>query len=908
MGLSTGTRLGPYEILSPLGAGGMGEVYRARDTRLERTVAIKVLSATLNANPELKQRFEREAKAISALQHPHICVLHDVGHQDGTDFLVMEYLEGETLSERLKRGPLPMEQFWKVAIEVADALDKAHRAGIVHRDLKPGNIMLTKTGAKLLDFGLAKAAGAAGSRVAAAAGGSPAQSIFSAAMTRSSPDSPLTSAGSIVGTVQYMAPEQIEGKEADARGDIFSFGLVLYEMLTGARAFEGKTQASVVAAILALEPKPLRSLNPDLSSALERTVQHCLEKDPAERFQNAHDLKLQMQLISEMPVAGPEAAAPLAASRRWLPWAAAAVLAVTSIIFTVAYIRMLEAPQTSVHAYILPPAKSEFNLLANWSGGVAISQDGRQIAFVAKNPDNSEEMLWVRSLDSTTARPMPGTENAGFPFWSYDGHYVGFFAGGKLEKISAEGGPPQTICDAKDGRGGAWNHDDVILFTPTPSDGLFRVPAAGGTPTPVTELDTKGGETSHRWPVFLPDGKHYLFWIQGAKVAEDGGIYVGSLDSKERRLLVPTESSGAYAEPGYLLFVRDGALLAQKLNLGKLQLEGDARPVAAHVGVNTTVFRTIVSVSTTGTLLYLEGSASVGNRLVWYGLDGKPGPNVVPEEAQYRNPRFSPDGRHLAASVVTSNSQDIWVFDLQRQTKSRLTFAQGRSFHPTWSPDGRWIYYSTSRSGRIYICRRRSDGTGNEETVLDAKGVRVAIPNSISTDGQYLAYEQIVDSEKSPRNYDLYVLPLFGDHKPIPQMLSPFLKAWPEFSPDGKWLAYASEETGRLEIYVMPFPGPGGKYQVSTGGGNNPKWSSDGRKLFFSNDIGGVLAADVRESGAALQLGTPQQVLKAPMVGGPDVPFAVSPDGKRLLINQSGNDTPQLPLALVTNWTTDLKR
>jgi eukaryotic-like serine/threonine-protein kinase len=904
MALTPGTRLGPYEIVAPIGAGGMGEVYRARDTRLERTVAIKVLPATLNANPELKQRFEREARAISALQHPHICVLHDVGHHDGTDFLVMEYLEGETLSERLKRGPLPLEQFWKIAIEVADALDKAHRAGIVHRDLKPANVMLTKAGAKLLDFGLAKTAG---DGLAAAAGTSPSQSVFSAAMTRSSPASPLTSAGAIVGTVQYMAPEQIEGKDADARSDIFSFGLVLYEMLTGARAFEGKTQASVVAAILALEPKPLRSLNPDVPQSLERMVQHCLEKDPAERFQNAHDLKLQMQLIAEMPADGAAAAAPLPATRRWVSWAVAAVLAVAVIMLAVAYVQTLRAPQTSLHAYILPPPKSEFNLLANWSGGVAISRDGRRIAFVAKDPDNDEEMLWVQSLDSNTARPMPGTENAGFPFWSYDGHYVGFFAGGKLQKIAAEGGPPQTICDAKDARGGDWNQDNVVLFTPTPGDGLFRVPAAGGTPTQVTELEARAGETSHRWPMFLPDGKHYLFWIQGAKVAEDGGIYVGALDSKQRRLLVPSESSGAYAEPGYLLFVRDGALLAQKLNLGKLQLEGDARPVAAHVGVNTTVFRSIFAASATGTLLYLEGGTSVGHRLMWYGLDGKPGPDAVPEEARYRNPAFSPDGNRLAASIVTSNSQDIWVFDLQRKSKSRLTFAQGRSFHPTWSPDGRWIYYSSFRDGRVYMYRRPSDGTGNEETILAPKGVRVAIPNSISNDGKYVAYQQVVDSEKSPRNYDLYVLPLFGDRKPIPQLLSPFLKAWPEFSPDGKWLAYASEETGRLEVYAMPFPGPGGKYQLSTGGGNNPKWSRDGRELFFSNDVGEVLAVDVRQNGAALQLGTPRKVLKASMVGGPEGPFAVSPDGKKVLINEIGNDTVHLPLTVVTNWTAELE-
>jgi hypothetical protein len=330
-------------------------------------------------------------------------------------------------------------------------------------------------------------------------------------------------------------------------------------------------------------------------------VQHCLEKDPAERFQNAHDLRLQMQLISEMPPAGVESAAPSKARHSWLPWAAAGTLAVAATIFGLAYTRMLGAPQTSVHSYILPPAKSEFNLLANWSGGVAISRDGTRIAFVAKKPDTGEEMLWVQSLDAATAQPMTGTENAGFPFWSYDGHYVAFFAGGKLQKIAADGGPPQTICEVKDGRGGAWNQDNVILFTPTPGDGLFRVPAAGGTPTQVTELEAKAGETSHRWPVFLPDGNHYLFWIQGANVAEDGALYGGSLESKERKLLVATQSSGAYAEPGYLLFVRDGALLAQKLNVGKMQLEGDARPVAAHVGVNTTVFRSILAASATGT-------------------------------------------------------------------------------------------------------------------------------------------------------------------------------------------------------------------------------------------------------------------------------------------------------------------
>lgn len=910
MGLSAGTRLGPYEILAPLGAGGMGEVYRARDTRLERTVAIKVLNSNLVASPELRARFEREARIISQLQHPHICVLHDVGREDGTEFLVMEFLEGESLAERLKKGWLPVQDLLRLAIQIADALEKAHRAGVVHRDLKPGNVMLTKSGAKLLDFGLAKplAAGAT-----ARMGSAASASVFSAALTQTSPvpspTSPLSSAGAVIGTVQYMSPEQIQGQEADARSDIFGFGIMLFEMATAKHAFDGKSQASIVGQILAVDPPAAVTLRPETPPALDRLIRICLEKDPDERLQSVHDLKLDLQAILETAASGTQA--PVQASRtRWLPWVAAAVLATAAIALGWAYVRALSAPQTSVHAYILPPEQSEFNFLANWSGGVAISPDGKRIAFVGKKPDSNQEMLWIQALDSGAANLIPGTEGAGFPFWSYDSRYVGFFAGGKMQKIPADGGPPQTICQAKDARGGAWNQEDTILFTPTPGDGLFRVSAAGGTPTPVTELDTRGGELSHRWPVFLPDGKHFLFWLQGAKVAADGAIYVGSLDSKQRRLLVASESSGAYAEPGYLLFVREGALLAQKLNLRSLQLEGDAQPVAAHVGVNTTVFRSIFAASATGRLVYLEGGISAGHRLLWYGRDGKPGPAVVQGEEQYRNPALSPDGKRLAVSVVTSSSQDIWIFDLVRQTRSRLTFSQGRSLHPTWSPDGRWIYYSAFRSGRTYMYRRLSDGTGEEETILTGGGVRLALPNSISNDGKYLAYEQIMDSEheKSARNYDLFALPLFGERKPIPQVLSPFLKVWPEFSPDGKWLAYASEETGRLEIYVKPFPGPGGKYQVSTGGGDNPKWSRDGRELFFSSDVGEVMVVDVRESGAALQLSTPRPVLKAPMVGGPEGPFVVSPDGKRFLVNQMGSDTVRLPLTLLTNWAAQLNQ
>ena len=675
MALTSGTRLGPYEIESPLGAGGMGEVYRARDTRLERTVAIKVLNAQLVASAELRARFEREAKIVSQLQHPHICVLHDVGNEGPIDYLVMEFLQGESLAERLRKGPLVAEQVLTFAIEIADALEKAHRAGIVHRDLKPGNVMLTKSGAKLLDFGLAKPLGGT---VASGTGGSSSASVLAAALTQTmpaqSPGTPLSTAGAVIGTVQYMSPEQIQGIEADARSDIFSFGVMLFEMVTGKRTFEGKTQASIVGQILAVDPPSVSTLRPQTPPGLDRVIRLCLDKDPDERIQTAHDLKLQLQAIAEAPLTATQSPTVLPARRSWLPWVAAGVLAVAAIAFALAYLQSLRAPQVSVHSYILAPEKATFLLTGNSAGPPVLSPDGLRLAFVAKNADG-KQLLWIRPLNSAVAQPMSGTDGATYPFWSPDSHYVGFFAAGKLNKVEASGGPPQALCDAGAGRGGTWNSTGTIVFTPDATSGLARVNAAGGTRVALTTPDAK--ETSHRWPDFLPDGNHFLYFAHGSTTA-DSGIYLAALDSKDkdkdRKLLLRNDSNAIYAAPGFLLFVRDNTLVAQLFNPRSLALEGEAKPIADHVAVNTDTWRSVLTASASGELLYQHGAAGGGSQLVWYDASGKPGEPVLPENADYYRPTLSPDASRLAFDLENNGVGDIWVLDLARHTKTRITF------------------------------------------------------------------------------------------------------------------------------------------------------------------------------------------------------------------------------------------
>jgi eukaryotic-like serine/threonine-protein kinase len=890
MTLKPSTRLGPYEIGAPLGAGGMGEVYRARDTRLDRTVAIKVLPQHLADTPEVRQRFEREARAVSALNHPHICTLHDVGSQDGTEFIVMEYLEGETLAARLERGPLPLEQVLKLGIEIADALDKAHRQGIIHRDLKPGNIMLTKSGAKLLDFGLAKAA------LPLAVG-----ATLTTAATRTTP---VTQQGTIVGTFQYMSPEQVEGKEVDARSDIFSFGAVLYEMLTGQRAFPGKSQLSVASAILEKEPAPISGVKPMTPPALDHAIRRCLAKDPEERWQTARDLDLELSWISgsgsQSGVLAP--ATGRSKRRERLAWVVAVVCALATV--TLAVLHWSHTPEKLrvVRSYVKATLSSGF-LFSGQVSGFALSPDGLRLAYVALNADG-KAVLWVRPLDSLQAQPLAGTDDASYPFWSPDSRNIGFFAGGKLKKIEASGGPPLTLCDAPLPRGGSWSQSEVILFAPNLNAPLFLVSTSGGTATPVTSPDPAKGEVTHRWPQFLPDGRHFLYLAgspYGLKETPMNSVLISSLDSKERKLLMHTHSGAMYGS-GHILFLRQNTLMAQPFDAKRLEFMGEAFPVADPVREEETTIRSYFSVSQNGLLAYLEGAGEGDRELVWVDRGGKK-IGGVPGKDVYLGPRISPDGKKVAY-VRGASGFDIWRYDFARGVKTPLTFGSGSgqsNLFPIWSPDGQRIAYTSVRGGRFGFYQKAADGSGSEEVLLEGTDY-VKYLSDWSPDGKFLAYQDNHQGVAST-----FVLPLSGERNPRPFLQSPFTMVRSSFSPDGKWLAYCSNEAGNLKVYVVPFPGPGGKWQVSSGGGDYPRWRGDGKELFYLSLDNKMMAAEVKASGSSFAIGAVRQLFEIRVYRSQVGAYDVTADGQRFILAYEPGQ-PNEAITLVENWDAESKK
>jgi Tol biopolymer transport system component/predicted Ser/Thr protein kinase len=884
MTLSAGTRLGPYELLAPVGAGGMGEVYRARDTRLERTVAIKVLPPHLASSAESRQRFEREAKTISQLSHPHICALYDVGNQDGVEFLVMEYLEGETLSERLLKGALPFDQVLRYGIEIADALDKAHRQGIVHRDLKPGNVMITKSGVKLLDFGLAKAI---------APTSSPAQ------LTSFPTQAALTHEGTILGTFQYMAPEQLEGREADSRTDIFAFGAVLYEMATGQKAFSGRSQASLVAAILEREPPPVSTISPMTPPAFDRVVRTCLAKDPDDRWQTAHDVMLELKWVAEGGSAA-ELPAPVVAKRRnreRLAWIAALVFFLSTLALAFQYLRrpaaLLARP---VRLEVAAPLDTQF------AGAVAVSPDGSQLAFTALSSDGNVA-LWLRSLESVAARSLPGTEGASQPFWSPDSRSLGFFAGGKLKTIELSGGTVQTLSEASwDPRGGAWSRDGIILLSPSFQGPLFRIPATGGELTQATVLDAGRKEQTHRFPSFLRDGRHFLYYASPGSGEEPGEILVGSLDKMQPRRLLQSSSFAVFGEPGYLLFARGKTVLAQAFDPDRFRLTGRPVAVAEQVASSGAIsgFR-VFSVSATGVLVYESGIVRA-NRLVWLDRSGRE-VGAIGVAGSYYAPRLSPDGSRLAAvrTDIDGTNGDIWLTDFARNVTSRFTFAEADENNPIWSPDSKRLFFSSSREGVSNLYHALSDRPGSEELLLRTSAWKVA--DDVSPDGRFLVYE----TTDPKRRVDLWILPLSGDRTPSPLVATPFGEFAAQISADGRWIAYTSNESGRDEVYAQAFPSLGGKWQVSTAGGGAPRWSRDGKQLFYFGSDGRLMVADVRLT-PSFESGPPAPLFKVPLLESPDRQYDVSPDGTRFLANVLSGTTTVKPLTVVLNWSAAIEK
>jgi serine/threonine protein kinase/Tol biopolymer transport system component len=892
MRLSPGTRLGPYEIVSPLGAGGMGEVYRAKDTRLGRDVAVKVLPEHLTGNPEVRTRFEREARTISSLSHPHICTLHDVGRAPGEDgaadidYLVMELIEGETLAARIARGPMAFHEILKLATQIADALDRAHRAGIVHRDFKPGNVMITRSGAKLMDFGLARTA------LAGATPGTSSVGVTVAHLTQTpTMASPLTQQGSLIGTFLYMAPEQLEGKEADARSDLWAFGCVLYEMATGRRAFNGKSQASLIGAIMSTEPQPISATSSVSSPALDALVRACLVKDPEERIQTAHDIKLQLSFIAQSGEhSGTTGPITLPKPRRHLEpvaWAVAALAVAAAVFFAIRSGGVGRAAEDRQIAFTIPIPRSLTPLFQP-----RLSPDGKLLAFVAQDSLN-RAMIWLRPMNALTANPIPGTENCRPPWWSPDSRFLAFIADGKLKKVAVAGGPAQAICDAPTGSDGTWSKDDVILFDGAGADPIYRVNAAGG----VKSVAVPGDSVKQvGWPAFLPDGKHFFFSMVGTTgIAK---TFVGTLGSAKFKELAIEGSRVEYSPDGYVLLSRDRTLVAQRFDAGALELRGEPFPVAENLPIGSSGIANF-TISNDGILVY-RASSSIVNRLVWLSRTGQELSEVAPA-ADFRAPALSPDGSKVAIrrSDPDSRNLDIWVIDLARGTTTRFSFDPADDGSPIWSPDGSKVGWT---GGGESIRMKSANGAGEEEKIAGLTGIAATL--GWSADGNTIFYQGY-----SSNLMDVFAVDLNGDRKPRTIVGSRFVEGRAQLSPDGHWLAYQSDESGRPEVYVVSYPGGGGKWQISSSSGLEPCWSRDGRELFYLGGDGRFMSTPI-PAGPGFNPGTPQPLFRVqfePGSSGRRNVYCPSPDGKKFLflVPAGQNETPMTALV---NWRGSTRR
>jgi serine/threonine protein kinase/Tol biopolymer transport system component len=898
MTLAIGTRIGPYEIQSAIGAGGMGEVYRARDTKLARDVAVKVLPAALSSDPDRLTRFAREAQVLASLNHPNIAAIYHVEEAEGSSALVMELVDGETLADRIARGPIPIDEALPIARQIAEALEAAHEQSIIHRDLKPANIKMRPDGTvKVLDFGLAK--------LAETASGHSATGGLSLSPTITSP-ALMTGVGLLLGTAAYMSPEQAAGKAVDKRSDLWAFGVVMLEMLTGRQAFSGETVSHVIASVLKDEPA-WTTLPPGTPAPIRRLLRRCLEKDRKRRLPDAADIRLEIDDALTTPVVDLPVTPIVPRSRERLLWLSiVALVTLLAGAATTAWLRdrasSVPPPVTRLDL-VTPPTDDPFSF--------ALSPDGRQVAFVA-NVSGGAPQLWLRPLDQVTAQPLAGTEGATYPFWAPDGRAVGFFADGKLKRLDLAGGAPQVLADAPQGRGGTWNSDGVIVFTPTagPTAVLMRVMASGGTPVPLTRL-AAGQGNSHRWPQFLPDGRHVLFFV-GLGQPETHGVYVVSLDGGEPTRVLTGETAAVYAAPGYLLRVSQGVLVAQRFDAARATVSGEPIPVAQAVGTDDGTWRSAFSVSAAGVLAYRPGTGA-RRQLVWVDHMGKVlGSIGQPDENTLANPALAPDGQRAAVTRSVQGNYDVWLIDLGRGVPSRFTFDAAQDQMPAWSSDGRQVVFTSSRKGVWDLFEKASNGADDQPLLVSAQD---KAPLDWSPDGRVLLY-----ATQDPKTAsDLWALPLTGERKPFPVVQTSFDDIEGQFSPDGRWLAYASNESGRYEIHIRSFPEPSGKWQVSAAGGLQPRWGRDGRELFFVAPDTRLMAVPIRVASdrREVDVGAPVALFPTRLASGSGViaagfnaraQYMVAPDGRFLMNVSVAEAGPASPITIIQNWTAALRK
>jgi eukaryotic-like serine/threonine-protein kinase len=876
MALSTGTQLGPYEILATAGVGGMGEVYRARDSRLDRTVAIKVLPEAFAADPSRLRRFEQESRSVAALNHPNILAIYDVGVNDNSPYLVMEYLEGKTLRERLEEGALPVSRAIDLAQQIARGLAAAHERGIVHRDLKPENIFLTRDGhAKLLDFGLAK----------------PLASAADATVGSST-----TSPGVVLGTAGYMAPEQVRGEAVDARADIFSFGAVLYEMLGGKRAFNGDSSVEIMAAILKQEPPEFDSAI-KVSPGLDRVVRHCLEKNPADRFQSARDLTFALGTLSSSDVTGAQRAIAGASSRkRWLPWAIAGLACVTLAVLAIFFAHSGAGQKSRMQFAI--PVQGEVSYFA-------ISADGEMLAYVSPDEKTGIGVLYIQRVGDASATRLDGTEGATYPFWSPDHKFLAFFADSHLKKIPVTGGVPQSLASAPVARGGTWGTKDIIIYAPDVGGMLWRVNADGSGDANLSQPFYDGNrDASHRFPAFLPDGEHFVFWAGNFNQLPDDkitGIYLASLSAKAKKLIVLCRSSAGYSGNSLYYVDDEGVLRALPIDRDGNQ-KGEARVVAQRVGRYPSTYLSAFSVSNAGTVIYGLGTGAPMSQLTWYDRNGKQ-VGTLGDPSVQANPSLSPDNSQVAIDIIDekTNNVDVWLENVEHGTMTRFTYDPAEETNGVWSPDGSTVVYRNAGQRQLEVKKTRGFEPAQALITRQTEAFSDMDPTAWTPDGKYV----LTTSQPVEGGSVLDLVAMDGKFTTI--LPGPAERQGGQFSPSGKWLAYASNETGEWEIYATPFPNVGGKIQISRGGGTQPRWNRNGKEIFYLGPKNMLTAVSVNDDGGTLSTGTPQTLFqlngRAPVSSTDLLTYDVTKDGQRFLVNRYLKPASVPPLNIVFNAT-----